>query len=418
MKELLLLPLRKIGRVMEGTWVYLGSLAAMALLVGTLGMALYRMVEWRRIGGDAEFYYGVVNPSGAELPTGVAAVPEEVQRAGVRSCIRFEYGDDGRLQRFVHLNAQGEVCPIPGSSVAAQLMRYDEHGRLLSKQNVDERGQPVADASGVSTRLFVYDEGGNLVRKETLSADGALIAPRVPGYAVEVVSYDSRRRPVVREYQDAYGKPVINSWGESRVVYHYDDDAGVYTRLNYVGDQLAENHLGYASERRESTPDARSSTVSWLDAQGKPVVNQGNGAAFLCTYGEPSTGYCREHFGMEGPFVPEMVRGCAERLSRYDQQGRLEWECFNAADGLPCLHPCLGYAERICRYGADGGLQVEYFWDAGGHPARCYEKRYSQAACGEAPCVLSLFCDGSTSVQPLSDERKKTELAARARSLP
>lgn len=418
MKDLLLLPLKKIGHVLAGTWVYLGSLAAMALLVGTLGMALYRMMEWRLIGGDAEFYYGVMNPGSAEIPTGVAAVPEEVRHAGTHSCIRFEYGDDGRLQRFVHLNAEGEVCTIPGSAIASQVMTYDGQGRLLRKQNLDAQGKPAADAAGVSTRLFAYDEKGNLVRTETMSADGALVAPRVPGYAVEVVSYDDQRRPVLREYQDAYGKPVLNTWGESRVVYHYDDEAGVSTRENYVEGELVENHLGYAIERREVEPDGRHTTVSWLDAQGVPVVNQGNGAAFLSMHREPQTGYCREHFSVADPVVPEPARGCSERLSRYDQQGRLEWECFNAADGLPCLHPCLGYAERICRYGADGGLQAEYFWDAGGHPATCYEKRYSRASGGDDSSVLSLFCDGSTSVQPSSAHTKKTELAAKAHPLP
>lgn len=418
MKELLLLPLRKFGRVLEGTWVYLGSLGAMAMLVGTLGMALYHTIEWRRIGGEAEYYGGVVNHGGAELPEGVAALPDELQEKP-HCCIRFEYDGEGRLLGFVYLNAYGQVGCIPGSAVAAQRMVYDEQGRLLRKQNVDEKGVPAADAAGVATRLFSYDAAGNLVRRETLSADGALVVPRMAGYAVEVVTYDEKHRPVLREYQDEYGKPAINAWGESRLVYRYDDAAGVSTRENYVDDVLTENHFGYAVERREAAADAQCSTVSWLDARGNPAVNHQTGSACVCTRWKREAGLHREFVCRDAEAQePVGVRSCAERLARYDRQGRLEWECFKAEDGLLCLHPCLGYAERVCRYGEDGGLQTEFFWDAGGHPAMCYEKRYLPASDAEPPCVLSLFCDGSTSVRPVAGGNQKTGLSTGAYALP
>ena len=77
----------------------------------------------------------------------------------------------------------------------------------------------------------------------------------------------------------------------------------------------------------------------------------------------------------------------------------MEWECFNDADGLPCVNEALGYAERVCEYGNDGALLREYFWDATGSPCNRYEKRYCHSA--EGKHRLSLLCDGSTELQKI-----------------
>lgn len=418
MKEVLLLPLRKVGRLLEHGWMYLGTLAAMALLVGTLGMAVYRMVEWRMLGADTRFYYGVVNHGDSKLPEGVGVVPREVLHARTRSCLRFEYGDDGRLLRFIHVDPSGNPVPLPGSSVAEQRLSYDDQGRLIAKRSFNAVGRAVEDSTGVASRLFSYDAAGNLVRTEHRSAAGELVVPALPGYAVEVVEYDEHNRPVVREYLDAEGNPTVNAVGESRLSYSYDDEAGVSVRENQVMGKKVENKLGFAVERRERSADGCHHTVLWMDAQGKPVLHPHVGAASLCVHKEPSTGYCREYFSSDASLLPQAVRGCAERMARYDRQGRLEWECFNAQDGLPCLVPCLGYAERLCRYGTDNRLQTEYFWDALGNPAPCYQKRYSAVEPDGSVAVLSLYADGSSSVCPMEEQPRVDGLASALRRVP
>lgn len=377
-------------------WGYMGTMAAMVLVIGVLGMGIFHACTQSALGPEYRCFSGLINCASSQPPVGVG----EIAGHGLGPYLRFEYDPaTQRLTRLDYIDAEGRRSAIPGSKVAEQRMEYDAHGRLVSKRNYSATGEAVEDASGIFARCYSYDADGRLIRTTLLNAREEKVVPLMPGYAEERITYDDQGRPLLIQYLDGYGKPVVNAAGESEIIYHYDDKRHEVVRTNTVNGNTVENHAGFAIERRSSTADGRSEFVSWHDRTGAPVYNvRHGGEAVLC-----------EHFGGEhvqrdrictpdgGAAQPG--RFCTEHLQRTNDAGLLEWECYNAADGLPCDNPGTGYAEHVCEYDEDGNLSCEYFWDGAGHPCPCYEKRYTTTPDGRRH-VLTLHTDGSTSVMP------------------
>lgn len=394
---------RRIGRILEDAWVYLGSLTAMSLLVGVLGMGIYHTVTWREPREHVEFFRGAFNAADESLPRGVDPLPVCVSHGESLPHVRFEYGDDGRLRRLVHVDAGGEVCAMPGSRVAEQRIHYDEHGRVVAKFNYGADGQPAPDAAGVASRHFSYDEQGNCVRTELRGADGRLVCPKLPGYAVECARYDERGRPVSVEYLDAQEAPVVNAMGESRLEYVYDDAAHESQRRNYIGGVPADNALGYAVELRSLTDGGRGLQVRWLNAAHEPVVNRTVGAAMVLRWSQDERGSVRECFCSTGGELTKAGGGCAERVVVRDAKGRLLSERFLDEGGELCQSGVAGYAERLCEYNPDGTLARELFRDAAGNPAPCAERRYLMRGEDGVRLMLVLHRDGSTELRSAAE---------------
>ncbi len=398
---------RAARQLFERLWAYSGTLAAMSLMVGTLGMGIYHVVtraaevELAADESRMEYFLGVENRAGAELPQGLEPLPADSGLAA-RNVLRFEYGPEGRLERLLHLNAQGRPGPIPGSAVTEQRMSYDGEGRLTRKENLDAAGKPVPDASGVAVREFAYDDAGRVTRVSFRDATGLGVVPPLPGYATALTSYDAQGRPLRIEYQDAYGKPIVNAAGEGVVQFCYDDAHGSVTRTNLISGKVADNAHGYAVERRERTKDGSTLRVAWETADGRPARHPDWAAASVLTEVSPDGRTTRERYCGEDGVMLVRGRMMAEKLTRSNADGSLLWECYNAADGLPCQHPDLGYAERLSEYSPDEGLLRETFWDARGNPAPCHEKRYTRE--GDGTHVLTLLADGSTQYEVVNNE--------------
>ncbi len=391
----------------ERLWVYSGTLAAMALMVGTLGMGIYHVSKRGRGAADRadearlEFFLGVNNSAGAELPRGLSPLEAGESAAAGHAHLRFEYGEGGRLKRLLHLDARGRVSPMPGSAVAEQRLSYDGEGRLIRKENLNAAGKPVPDASGVPVREFAYDAAGRLVRVSFRDGSGHGIVPTMPGYATALSSYDDKGRLLRVEYQDGLGAPIVNAAGESSVEYSYDDARGISTRTNRIRGKVADNAHGYAVERRERTQDGSILRLAWETAEGKPARHPEWAAASVLTEYAADGRIVRERYCGEDGVMLDGGRTMAEKLVRSNADGSMLWECYNAADGLPCINPDLGYAERISVYSPSEVLERETFWDEKGNPSPCYEKRYIQADGRQH--VLSLHADGSTSYVPVDE---------------
>lgn len=379
-----------LKQLFENTWHYTGSLAAVCMFAAVLGLGIYHAVVQDGTPATYRCYAGVLNPAGAEPPRGLLPLGQGALKGAPH--VRMEYGADGRVTRMQHLDAQGRLSPLPGSKVAEQQMVYDRNARLSRRVNKDAQGAPAVDAQGVAAREFDYDAAGRLVRTRFLDAQGRLTSPRFPGYAECRLSYDAEGRPTQLEYLDAAGRPVLNAAGEQRVVYTYGADGRV-TRENFVAGLLADNHSGVARETLEKVPQG--TRRSWQTAKGEPAPHPELEAAAVQHDSHLAYGLQRRSF-MDARGKPcDTRRACAEHLQRNDRKGRLEWECFSGADGLPVNHPTRGYAERVCEYNPGGGLAREFFWDAAGNPAPLHERRIV------GDFGLSLHSDGSTAVQPL-----------------
>lgn len=342
---------------------------------------------------SVRYFSGMCNTAGPAAPTGVGEIFGGQEGVNVPH-IRFEYGDDGRLLRLVHQGAAGNVCPMPGSRVAEQRMVYNEAGHVVARLNYDEHGKPAADSAGIAIREFMYDSDGRLTARLFRNTEGEKIVPNMPGFAEERIRYDERGRPLSIEYLDGSGRPIVNAAGECRVTFTYNDDAHEILRTNYVNDKPAENAAGVAAERVRSTADGQVTHTAWFDSAGHAVARADYGATSVMVEDKPAEKLHRTRYCGKDGLMRDRARVWAEHLVRTNPQGSVEWECFNSADGLPCLNTCCGYAERLCEYAADGSLVREFFWDERGHPAECYEKRHSSD--GSAHHVISLHRDGST----------------------
>lgn len=388
---------QRFHSLLRFTWGYLGTLAALGLLIGVLGMGIFHSVT-----RDAEYqavrcYSGLFNSADETPPTGL----DELTPVASISIphLRFEYGNDGRLERLVHVCADGRPCAMPGSTVAEQRISYDDHGRITKKANYTATGAPTADASGVHSRVFRYDEKGNRVCTVFMDRAGKPIMPRMPGYAMECISYDDTGRPLEIEYKDGMGNPVTNSRGEQKIIFNYDDAHGSSSRTNMVDNVPTNNVHGIAREQTAYATDGHSKVTSWYTAKGEHAHQPNTGACSVYTETSHDGTLHRERYCEESGSPCRRATACAEHLTRTSPGGLVEWECFNDADGLPCVNEALGYAERVCEYGNDGALLREYFWDATGSPCNCYEKRYCHSA--EGKHRLSLLCDGSTELQKI-----------------
>lgn len=389
--------LKKLGEFARYLWNYTGTIAVLSLMLGVLGMGVYHLFvkdigesykQMRRV----RYYSGVCNTAGPVPPQGIGSLPV----AGGDSCIHIEYTPEGLPERVVCIGADGAVRRLPGSRVAEQRIAYDDDGRVVMKSNFDAEGKPAADAHGVACRAFEYDDAGRLVCTVARDAAGKKVVPRMPGFAEQQITYDNHNRPVEIRHLDGLGKTIRNAAGEHSVKYAYDDELHVATRSNENNGALCDDARGVAVERTESSADGLVELRKWKNAEGDSVVDDGAGAV-LVEKASPAGTQRVLRCGADGMAL-QSVRCCAEHLMKSDAQGRPEWECFNGADGRPCVNPALGYAEHVWEYDDKGNLTHEYFWDAAGNPSPCYEKRYCVQ--GDARYVISLHTDGSTVLKP------------------
>lgn len=379
----------------ERAWAYMGTLAAMALMVAALGMGIYHAVIRERTEGRYAYYAGCYNAADEVGPLGMKPLSPDVVAGGHTPHVRFDYDEHGRVERMVYLGGDGMRRAMPGSRVSEQRVTYNEAGQVLRKDSYGPLGTPAADSSGVASRIFEYDDQGRLVLVAFENEEGHRVAPRMPGFAQKKLVYDDQGRLSREEYLDAVGRPVVNARGESVVVYQYSDSGNEVTRTNMVAGVPQENGLGYAVECRQKSADGRALRISWEDHLGQPVVNRAQGASSVLHEDSPEMRVHRVRVCAEDGVMRQAERLYAEHLTRRNEHGLLEWECYNAADGLPCENPSVGYAERVCEYDAAGHLEREYFWDEEGNPSPCYEKRYTQDK--EGRYEIALHTDGSTS---------------------
>ena len=392
----------RIFSFIEHVWGYTGTLAVLSLLLGVLGMGLYHIsysddeAVYDSGAPRSRFFTGMMNPSAPTPPEGLGVLPMEENQLRGAPHIRFEYSPQGKCTRAVHVGESGEPSAMPGSRVAEQRIRYDASGRVISKTNYDDCGAPVEDASGVAVRAFEYDDEGRLVRRLFKNAAGSPVVPRMPGFAEQRIRYDAQGRPASITHHDGAGRLISNVDGESELRFAYDASGRQQKRTNYINGMPHNNAHGIAIEKKSDTEDALSSQTSWMDDKLHPVAHPLSGAYSVLEYYTPSTRAVRTRMCAADGALLQNTRSCSEHVVRKDAAGRVEWECYQGADGMPCNNTGLGYAERVCEYADDGALLREYFWDAKGNPAPCYEKRH--IAQGGAHYVLSLHSDGSTAI--------------------
>ena len=118
--------LRRLQRLFEYSWAYLGSVSAVALMLGVMSMGVSYIVtpqtlELQRL----RCYVGVYNSAAAEPPRGLLPLSNAPADALPLAHVRIEYDRNGLPQRMMHLDASGQLSRFPGSRIAEQRVEYD-----------------------------------------------------------------------------------------------------------------------------------------------------------------------------------------------------------------------------------------------------------------------------------------------------
>lgn len=405
--------MKHIKAFLHYVWNYMGTLAALSLMLGVLGMAVYHLFvrepgqEYRQAKLSRSFL-GVYNTSAPEQPVGIGAIASASDAAVEQPGVSFEYRDDGKVERICMFNAQGNPSPLPGSKVAEQRIEYDKQGRIIAKRNFDANGLPVADAQGVAARLYEYTHAGQLSRTVLLGADGSKTVPPMPGYAEETVTYDALGRPVDIHYSGADGASITNAQGRNHLHYSYTDGTQEATRTNFVNGSATADCYGVAVEQTQHNAEGKLCHTEWQNEQGDAVLHPQYGAfAVQKEYFPLLHCYRTRLCDAAGNPVSQMY-SCCEQVVRVDALGRPVRVTYNGKDGLPCNNPEVQYAECEFEYAADGTMTRALYWDALGNPADCFEKRFYYD--GPQSYELSLYSDGSTSWQQLRGDMPKADV--------
>ena len=387
-------------RWLEQVWGYTGTLAVVAVLGGTLGRGVLKVMNLHEQPANIVCCTGLSNPA-APLPPQPLGVMGRGMTPSVPH-VQMLRNAEGRTVEARFVNVAGKLHALPGSRVARQTVQYDDAGRVTRRINLDAAGKPAEDAAGVAVREFDYDDKGRLVRTSYRNALGQPTAAQPIDVAEQRTTYDVKGRPLLVRNVGINGLSKPDAAGEETVKYEYDDAAGVELRRNFVHDSPAENDGGVAVQRIVRNKEGRELLREWQDTGGNAVKHPDVGAARVVREYYPATRMTRSSLQDAGGNPAPCPVGWSEQLVRCNADGMPEWECYVGPDGLPRDNPSKGYAEKVSLYAPTGHKTYEYFWKADGTHADCCEKRYAHSPDGQLYC-LSLHADGSSDVVPVAD---------------
>lgn len=240
---------------------------------------------------------------------------------------RFAYDDLGRATRLAYFDAQGE--PVCSDGVAVITLGYDEAGHIDLYRFFDTRGEPAPHREyGVYGRRYTFDCGGRVTLQESLDADEDLMTAR-DGAAVLRFTYDEDGMQLSQANFGPDGEPVPDEYGVWEYRYEYTDGNPTLTR--------------------------------YLDADGKPCIATGTGAAQVAQVYED--GLLRSSVYLDGDGARmENLSGYAEIRYEYDDSGREVRRTYHGVDGSRVIST-YGFSTRTTAWDGRGLESVICYYD-------------------------------------------------------
>lgn len=224
------------------------------------------------------YVHQVLNDAGKPILETYFDLQGKPRYLGEKYCgIARQFNEAGQEIRVTYLNEREE--PVEGPNGYASITyAYDAQGRRVLEEYWNRAGKPYRIRGKYSAcRRDAFDAAGHVTSYSYLDPSGSLVRTSV-GYAAVTKVYNERGQEVLELYFDEYRNPTTIRYGEYGVLRGYDEQGRLST-LTYVdaeGKPMV-NKLGYTIVRREYV-DGRLRYEWYCDAQGN-VVETSRGQA-------------------------------------------------------------------------------------------------------------------------------------------
>ncbi len=251
--------------------------------------------------------------------------------------LRFEYDERRNIIRKTYINHEGNVMSNP-EGIAEWQFEYDSFGRKTSETYYDSEGCLTCCPEGYAHVKMIYDSHGFIcdyqyfdIHKQPCSCQ--------EGYSRIHLGYTPSGQLRDISYENELGKP-FEEMGYSRTSIQYNH-AGQIEQcqiLNAQHDPVMSKELGIASCRRDYDAQGRMIREYYLDTEGKPCLHaqlevsiiewsyNANGQVGAVQFNNTDGNSCN------------CIHGYAQRITRYDEKGKIKEEIFNDVSKRRIIH--------------------------------------------------------------------------------
>lgn len=262
-----------------------------------------------------------------EADTSVLSVPKQLKSRTVT---------DGSSERTDYIDDNGNITTANNLGYATVIIKTDNKGKLESYY--DEHGNPVYLQSGYCAVRREYDEAGNNIRVTFLDVDGKPATTR-NGYASEIREYNQKKQLISVRYYDVSGMPACFIYFGYGKMIEYDENGnqGKVTYISPSGEPMMTQE-GYATVKRtyyltegpeygkvekefyfgvsgepvslalgqygllkkEYDEYGRAAVLTYLDADGYPMINNRGYATVRITFSDDSQVSAEQYYDQYG----------------------------------------------------------------------------------------------------------------------
>ena len=181
--------------------------------------------------------------------------------------------ETGKLEEYYDEEGNRIAKPEGNSGL---LREYDEAGNNVKVTYLGDNGEPVLTSYGYAIEERTYTEEGRIKSVLYFDTDGVPICTTYYGYG-KVNEYDEEGNVISITYVDASGKPMIAGVGYAiteRTFYTEGRDIGK-VEYEFYFDERGEPislSVGQYGVHREYDENGENSVITYLDAEGNPIV--------------------------------------------------------------------------------------------------------------------------------------------------
>lgn len=266
----------------------------------------------------------------------------------------LDLDDHGRVVRRRYCRDAFNTPAPDAAGHYGEIVRRDEHGRILEARPLDADGRPMVQRNGVAVTAMAYDDRGRMTSWRHLGPDGSPTPVRADvcgGFQ----TYDADGNLATAASVDAHGRPTLDDRGFAEVRYRFDPDRGVGEEVYLDADgapvlckELHAGRLWRLDER------GRIVEVIFIDAHGAPAAAKPGYATVRYAFDSRDQVIHRAFYAADGRPTVDREGVHAVRIER-NAQGDLAQVEHLDVDGAPCVGR-EGYASLRVEYDARGDM--------------------------------------------------------------
>jgi serine/threonine protein kinase len=261
---------------------------------------------------------------------------------------------------------QGRPQVVRGLWVIAVRDTFDERGRRVLFEGLDEQGNRVISTDGLAAERFSYDDHDLPILVEDLDPSGALIQGRT-AFARREAKYDAHGNVLEYRYYDEAGH--LAPWKEGGAIRRstYDDRDLKLTTSNFDAEgRPVSNVHGFSAEHAKYDRLRNLVEEAYVGPDGKPVASDEGFAVRRHTYDENDDLVAVAYFDANGAPTPFASSYATERFKN-DERGLVVEEAYFDVHGDPVVIKD-GYASVKRTRDRNGDVIAEAYFGKHGEP--------------------------------------------------